>query len=165
MAVTDWEIQKMTLTCAATGRPLAEDEEICSALYEEGEGFIRKDYALAAWPPADADRAFSFWRTRVPKKDAPARAFVDDEVILDFFRRLEGHAEPQKQHFRYVLALFLMRKKLLKFKEIRRTDGGMALLLHERTTHAEHVVLDPGLSEEQIEQVSEEIRLILRVRI
>ena len=161
----DWDIEKTSLACAANGRAFAEEEEICSALYYESPHFIRKDFGAESWPQQDKSRMFSFWRTRLPKKDAPVRRFVDDEVILDFFHRLEGDQDPVKRNFRYVLALLLMRKKTLKFKEMRRGDGGEALVLHDRVKDCDYEVVDPHLSEEQIQQVTEEIGKVLNSRI
>ena len=165
MAITDWDIVKTTLVCAASGREFAEDEEIYSALYDEDSQFVRRDYAAEHWPPKDVDRVFSFWKTRTPKKDGPVKRFVDDDVIADFFARLEGQSGEQKRNFRYVLALFLMRRKRLKFKEMRRVGNGMVMVVHERLTDRDHEVQDPRLSEEQIAQVSGEIGRILNTRI
>lgn len=165
MAITDWEIQKTTLVCATSGREFAEEEEVFSALYDEENAFVRRDYSADCWPPADLARVFSFWKTRAPKKDAPRKMFVDDEVILDFFRRLEGLADERKRNFRYVLALLMMRKKTLKFKEMRRADGEMVMILYDKVSDCNYEVIDPRLSEEQVEQVSEEIGQVLNVRL
>ena len=165
MSVTDWEIERHTLVCAASGRELAEDEEIYSAIYDEGSGFVRRDYAVERWPPKEMERVFSFWKTRVPKRDAPVKRFVDNEVILDFFHRLEGEAGPAKRNFRYVLALLLMRKKALKFKGLRRGEGEGALVLYDRVRGRDCEVADPNLSEEEIERVTEEVGQVLNTRV
>jgi len=165
MAITDWEIERTTLVCAASGREFAEGEEIYSALYEEAGTFVRRDYSTACWPPADVERVFCFWKTRAPKKSAPARRFVDDEVIMDFFRRLEGREEAQKRNFRYVLALLLMRKKVLKFREMRREGEDMVMVLHDQVSDCEYEVVDPRLTPEQVEEVSVEVGRVLNTRI
>lgn len=165
MAVTDWEIGKTTLVCSASGREFAEGEEIFSALYDEGERFVRRDYGTDCWPPADLEGVFSFWKTRIPRHDAAVRRFVDDDVILDFFRRLAGHEEARKRDFRYVLALLLMRKKVLKFKEMRRLGEETVMVLHDRVGGCDYEVVDPRLSEEQVERVSEEVGQVLNVRL
>jgi hypothetical protein len=165
MATTDWEIGRTTLVCATTGRELAEEEEIYSAIFDENRQFVRRDYGLESWPPEKLDEAYSYWKTRVPKKDAPIKKYVDDEVIMDFFARLEGHGDEQKKNFRYVLALFLMRKKRLKFTEIKHRGDDMVMILYERVSQKDHEVVDPRLTEEQVIQVSEEVGQILNTRI
>lgn len=164
-AYMDWEISKTALVCASCSTTFAEGQEIVSVLYDEPNGFMRKDYCAACRPEPNGGAAFSFWRTRIPPSDAPVRRFVDDDVLRDLFRRLEGHDDPRKRNFRYVLALLLMRKKLLKFQQFRRDENGDTLLLQDRLTGVVHRVADPNLSEEQIDQVTEEIGQVLNARI
>jgi len=165
MLQMDWDISKTSLVCAACNKEFAEEQEIFSALYDEQQGFVRRDYCIGCHPSQDQAAVFSFWHTRIPPHDAPVRRFVDDEVIHDLFRRLEGHDDPGKRNFRYVLALLLMRKKVLKFREFRRDEKGDVLLLQDRLTDAVHTVVDPDLSEEQIEQVTEEIGQVLNFQV
>ena len=163
--VTDWDIAKTSLTCAECEREFAEEEKIFSALYDEPASIVRRDYCDACWQRQGADLIFSFWQTRIPRRDAPVRRFVDDEIVLDLFRRLDGRNDPQKRNFRYVLALLLMRKKALKFTEFRRSEDGDALVLCDRLNECEHIVADPHLSEEQIQKVTEEVGQILNVKV
>ena len=161
----DWEIGKTALACAACEKEFVEEQKIVSALYDTPESMTRRDYCVNCWPQDNGGGVFSFWRTQLPRRDAPVRRFVDDEIVLDLFRRLEGHDEPDKRNFRYVLALLLMRKKLFKFKEVRRNESGDALVLTERASDCEHVVVDPDLTEEQIQQVTAEVGQILNVKV
>ena len=161
----DWDIAKATLACAECEKEFVEEEDVFSALYDAPAGFSRKDYCVACWPKQNGSLAFSFWRTQIPARDAPVRRFVDDENVLDLFRRLEGHAEPRKRDFRYVLALLLMRKKVLRFKEFHRDNAGDMLVLCERDGGSEHRVLDAHITEEQIQRVTEEIGQILNVKL
>jgi hypothetical protein len=165
MATTDWDIGKTSLVCASTGRELTEREDIYSALYEEAGTFVRRDYGLDAWPPDDLDQAFSYWKTRVPAKDAPAKKYVDDDVVMDFFRRLSGRDDAEKLRFRYVLALFLMRRKRLKFAQIKHDGETMVMVLYDRITRERHEVVDPGLTEEQVGSVSEQVGQILNTKL
>jgi hypothetical protein len=41
---------------------------------------------------------------------------MDDEELLDLFESLEDANEPKKQAFRFLLALLLVRKRLLKYE-------------------------------------------------
>jgi hypothetical protein len=168
----DWEIGSSSLACAGCNKPFVEEQEIFSALYDGRPTFARRDYCSECWPRQDRRPVFSHWRTRLPKRDAPVRRFVDDEVVLDFFKRLEGSPEPAKIGFRYVLGLLLMRKKVLKLKEFRRAEApigqaqgkGAALILHDRLRDCDYEVADPNLTEEQIRQMTGEINQILNVK-
>lgn len=59
---------------------------------------------------------FSFWKTTMPLPQQKKKLLVDDSVLMDVFQRMEGKTEPQEVRFRFVLALILMRKRLLKYE-------------------------------------------------
>ena len=159
----EWDIGNTALVCASCGKSFGEGQPIFSVLCDEPEGMARRDYCSDCRPPVGD--ALGFWHTRIPARDDPVKRFVDDEVIMDLFRRLEGHSDPRKRNFRYVLSLLLMRKKTLKFVEFKRADDGDRLLLSDRVSDATHVVMDPNLTEEEIRQVTDEIGQILNFKV
>ncbi len=161
----DWEVGSNALACSACKQSFVEEQEIFSALYDEQTAFLRRDFCNGCWSQQDRAAIFSHWQTRIPKKDAPVKRFVDDEIVLEFFRKLEGQDEPLKKNFRYVLALLLMRKKALKFIEFKRTEAGAMLILRDALSQSDYHVADPDLNEEQIQQVTEEIGQILNTKI
>ena len=116
-----WEIERSGGVCAATGRELAEGEEHYAVLHEDGDSFRREDYCLEAWqgPPPTA---FCFFKTRMPVKEKKKRLLVDNDVLVNFFLRLAGEEKQSRVHFRFVLALILMRKRLLRYEETVRED-------------------------------------------
>ena len=161
----DWDIGKSSIGCAACGAGFDDGQELFSALYDKIEGFIRRDYCARCWETADQGEAFSFWRTRQPEKGAKVRRFVDDDTLMDFFARLAGQEGRLKRNFRYVLALLLMRKKLLKYKESVSGEGGEELVLVEPKSAEEHRVYNPQLTEEELGQVHDEIGQVLNVKL
>ncbi|NQT86746.1 hypothetical protein HQ560_08290 [bacterium] len=161
----EWNIAKSQRTCAC-GHELQENEAYVAAIYEEGESFARRDYCAECWPKAEAEGGqFSFWRTSVPAKEEKRRLFADDEVLIDFFLRLEHEQEEQRRHFFYLLALILMRKKILKFDDIEREDGQEFLCLRFVREDRTLRVQNPGLSEEQIEVVKAQLSEVLDIRV
>jgi len=165
MAVDDYSVSKPSRTCGLTGRDLEPGECCIATLRETQDGQLeRVDYALEAWsaqsrPPG----LFSMWRTRVPDDDGPRRAFVDDEALLDLFIRLEGETKRERQAFRYVLALVLLRKRLLRFEGRRHESDAEVWLLSPRGTSDSPPmeVTDPGLEDADIVAVHEQLGEIL----
>ena len=96
--MTDYQIQPHTRRCTATGRDLQPGERYYTALLEEGDQFVRQDFAKDAWqgPPPGA---FSFWCGRVPQPDDAAKPRFDDDALEECFRRLEGQHEPGRVNF------------------------------------------------------------------
>lgn len=165
----DWNIARSQRRCSGCGREFAEEEEYYSALLEAGAEFERRDFCPSCWAGrGEAARAgaFSFWKTEVPKADQPKKVFVDDRVIFDFFQRLASEEDqPVRRNFRYILGLMLLRKKRLKFKDVVRADGKEYLVLRRSRTQEEHRVLNPGLSDAEVEQVKAELTQILETEI
>src|SRR3954470_10994401 len=120
--MTDYQISSSTRRCSLTGRELKVGERYCSVLLQEGGNLVRKDFALESWdrPP---EGAIGFWQSRVPVATAPRRPPVDDEMLLECLGRLEGTADEAARRFRYVLALFLMRRRRLRLEDTRREGG------------------------------------------
>jgi len=196
---SNYEVQKTSGVCASTGETLAPGDVCYSALVDipaqEREakdelGMKRLDVSAAAWdegfrPP----HLFSYWKTTVPEASDKKKMFVDDGVLLNLLRRLEDATEPQRLAFRFVVALILMRKKLLRYDATERRDdqapgkddgpnsGGQEWWqftpkLDVTKGHfgkwnedEQLSVLDPRLDETQIEQVTTQLGEILEAEL
>jgi hypothetical protein len=154
--MVEYQIQPSTRRCSMTGRDLQPGERCFSVLLDEGGKLVRKDFSPEAWqgPPAGA---FSFWAGRVPSPQGKSRPPIDDDLLLDCFHRLEGQAEPGKLNFRYVLALLLMRRRRFQFHEARLQGGHEVLVLRCGRTGARHEVINPGLSDDEMSAVQEDV--------
>ena len=161
VSMKQWETARPTGICAKTGRELTEGEELYAVLFEDGDSFRREDYSVEAWtgPPPDA---YCHFKSKVPIREAKRkRVFVDDEMLVNFFVRLGDETDLLRLQFRFVLALILMRKRLLRYEETLhdgQTESWQMRLVKEQTVHR---VLNPRLTDEQIEGVSEQLGAIL----
>jgi len=163
-----WNIEPMTRRCVVTGAELKDGQDFYSVLFADGEGFRREDYSLEAWsgPP---EGAFCHFRARVPVRRKKQQLLVDSDTLVNFFVRLGDVVDPPKLRFRFVLALILMRKRLLEYLETFRREGQefwRMRLTREPTQGGAsvddvHIVLNPHLNDEQIEAVSKELSTIL----
>src|SRR5687767_4306990 len=103
--------------CAITNNPIAVGEKFMALLREAPTGLERLDISLDAWPQADKTGALAFWQCVMPAHDqVKKKLFVDDEVLCTLFERLADTNEENKLHFRFVLGLILMRKRLLVYE-------------------------------------------------
>lgn len=155
-----WELKRASGVCEISGRELQEGEVFYTVLFEDGETFRRADYAEDAWqgPP---EGCFCFFKTRVPVKEKKKKLLVDAELLINFFQRLEDEEEPVRVQFRFVLALLLMRKRLLRYDGSAVADDVETwemTLMHNRTKQR---VVNPRLSDDQIEDVSRQLGAIL----
>ncbi len=156
-----WQIQRTGGVCSGTGRQLEIGEEYYAALVETETGFERRDFSISYWE-SQKPEVYSFWKTVIPQPNQKKKLFVDDGVLINFFERLAEEKEELKVNFRFVIALILMRKKLLKYEDSRVEGDGeiwkMRFVRESRT----HEVVNPHLDDEQIGQVSSELSSILQ---
>ncbi len=86
---------------------------------------------------------------------------VDNDVIINLFLRLEGAEQEIKLNFRFVLALILMRKRILKYHGTAIEDGAEYWSMRLVKEQDIHKVLNPRMDEERITRVSQELGAIL----
>jgi hypothetical protein len=155
-----YPIQHHSRVCAATGRALSPGEKYHSALFDEAGQLVRKDYSAAGWP-GPPEKAFALWTGRVPELHQKRRLTFDDDLLMECFERLAEETERPRVQFRYVLALLLLRRKRLKFEDVRREGCQDYLLLKCPATGAAFEVLDPRLAESDVERVQDEVFKLL----
>jgi len=160
LTTRDFQIESTHGKCARTGRALAEGEEFYTVLYEDGETFRREDISLEAWtgPP---EGSFCHFKTRVPVKAKKRRLLVDDEMLVGLFQRLADETDPLRIQFRFVLALILMRKRLLRYEKSDVVDGTEFWHMTLPAEQSVHRVVNPQLTDEQIDGVSAQLSAIL----
>ena len=124
-------------------------------------GFERNDYCLSCWGNLEP-KAFCFWRTRVPQPAEKQKLLVDDAVLLTLFERLAEAQQRVKVNLRFVLALILMRKRILKYERTDIQDGRELWIMGQVREQTKHEVVNPQLDEAQIQEVSEQLSSILR---
>jgi hypothetical protein len=153
----DYEFQPCTRRCATTGRELAPGESYYSALVPEGSGYRRVDYAEDAWqgPPPGA---IGWWKSQRP--DKRRARWAPNDVLLDFFDQLEG--QQQNQDLRYVLALLLVRRRVLKLDQTETTPEGEVLVLECPRRESTHRVRTIVPDEARAVQIQEELARLLR---
>ena len=156
----DWQVEHPTGRCAITGRQLAEGEEYYAVLFEDGESFRRADYSVDGWdgPP---EGSYCHFQTRIPIKEKKKQLLVDNAVLANFFVRLADEEDPSRIRFRFVLALILMRKRIVRYDTSETRDGQEYWRLTMPSDKSTHEVVNPRLTDDQIEDVSRQISAIL----
>lgn len=157
---TDWSMPRRAEQCAACGHPFEVGEAFQAFLYEGEAGYERRDYCRACEVPAEPAPIGS-WLTRRPEPVARKVQPFDREAIFSFFERLEDAKEPHQIQFRFVLALLLWRKKVLRLDGTRESEAGESWEFVVPRTGAAHQVLRPPLDEEQLEQLSNQLEGLL----
>lgn len=161
---SNYPISRSSGRCAATGKPFAAGDHLVAALIEaEGqEDLLRVDYSKEAWDsgarPMAPYHLFAAWKAAYQPPDAKRKLLLGDEELLDLFEQLAASDQPRQRAFRYVLALLLVRRKVLIYEG--QIDGVMKV--RERRTAAEPPasvveVIDPGLDDKTTAEVIEQL--------
>jgi hypothetical protein len=156
-----YEVGRPLGRCCVTGQPIEPGQKFVAALLETPAGFERADCSLDAWPSHDRKDVVAFWQTVMPRPEQKKKIFVDDTVLCELFERLADVSEPAKLHFRFVLGLILMRKRLIIY-ESTRTDSGREIWSVRMKGRQDFLdLLNPKLDEAQIREVSQQLSEIL----
>ena len=158
----EWEINKPLGQCYGSGKKIECGEEFFAALVQTKEGLERRDFCVDYWQQRQPN-VFCYWKTKLPAPDQKKQVFVDDNMLMAFFDRLEKETEQEKINFRFVLSLILMRKRLLKY-DSSITEADKEIWRLRITGDKELVdVVNPHLDQEQIERLSSQLSQILQV--
>ncbi len=158
---TEYEIARTTGRCAATDRILEEGEPYFTALFEMEDHLERRDFSVEAWdgPP---EGCFCFWKTRIPVRDQKRQPLViNQELLTQIFLQLEETESEPRQRFRFILALLLMRKRVLKLEKTEREDGAEFWELRLVKDQSTHRLRNPELTSAQVEQLSVQMTQLL----
>ena len=164
-----YPISRSSGRCAASGREFAVGERFVAAMVErEGvEELERLDFSVEAWEggarPAAPLRLFAHWRAVMAAPGAKKSEFLGDDELMELFERLAEATEARRLAFRYMLALVLVRKRLLKYEGTR--DGVMKVRPKPAVSGGPEASLievkDPGLTEDVLAGAMEQLGEIM----
>ncbi|MDD5134158.1 MAG: hypothetical protein PHP01_01950 [Phycisphaerae bacterium] len=162
--MADWEIHKPLGTCVGTERVIDPGEEYIATLIETEQGLVRRDYCLDYWNQ-NKPVVYCYWKTAMPSSEQKKKLFIDDDMLIAFFERLENETDDEKVNFRFVLTLILMRKRILKYDFSEKVDGKEVWTLKIAGRGEIAKVINPYLTEDKIEQLSSQLGQILQVEL
>jgi hypothetical protein len=163
--VESWHLRSRGRECAATQRPFVPGETIVTAIFPDPEssGYLRRDFCVEAWQDraADDDPPFSSWRTvyTAPGGDKPQQ--VEKEDPEDILRRLVEEDEDHTENTRYILAVMLERRKLLRETDTQRTPTGILRIYENRKSGEVYIVKDPNVALSEVDALQQEVMLLL----
>jgi len=156
-----WHIRSRARECAATHRPFASGEPIITALFPDpaSDGYLRRDYGAEGWQQRGEDEIapFSSWRSiyTPPGGDKPAsREKEDPETIL---RRLVEEDADHTENTRYILAVMLERRKILRETDTQRTPTGILRIYENRKSGEVYIVKDPNIPLSEVDALQQEV--------
>jgi hypothetical protein len=161
----EWSIQPRAERCAVTGQPFGDGEYFYTVLYDEKTGFRREDLSEKAWQERTSRRGaepFSFWRAKFEVPPPTVANALKKETAEELLRRYMAEETAQHGNARYILALMLERKRLLKQIDTKMTEQGERALIYEHTKSGEvFLIPDPQLRLDQMADVQAQVAELL----
>lgn len=160
----DWSLQSRGHHCTSTQKPFEDGEYFYTLLFDEKTGYRREDLCEEAYKalPTDVAQPFSFWRSKYTPPPPPAPEPLARQTAEDLLRSYMVESSPQHRNARYLLAVMLERKRILKEVETKRSDDGTLIRVYEHGKSGEvFVIPDPELKLDEIEQVQMEVASLL----
>jgi len=158
--ISDWQMPRPGRNCTACTRAFEADEVFAARLYETPGGYERRDYCQSCTPAAEPGLVGA-WKARRTAPTTKSAAPFDREVIYRFFLRLEGDERPAQVQFRFLLALLLWRKKVLKFMRAVTVADREQWEFGAAGAEETHRVVHPELDEAELERLSGQLEQLL----
>jgi hypothetical protein len=162
MLTQEWNIQSRALCCAVSGRPFEKGERVFSALYWRDGQYARVDLNAESWKARNENiEPLSAWQTEfVPPEPPPPEALKKDDAE-SLLRRFIAENSSATRNARYILALMLERKKVLRQIERQRADGVSVLVYEHGPSGEVWLIDDPGLKLGELKSVQDEVAHLL----
>lgn len=156
----DFDVDRCARRCSATEREFQPGDEVVSALISEQGQVRRFDYLAAAWPGPN-ETTLAWWKGRIPKSTEQKQRWAPSEVMLECFEQLAGVAD--KDELRYLLALVLIRKRILRQEAIEKDAQGRDIaVLYCARTETEHRLVQAFPTPERAAEVQAELLALLQ---
>ncbi len=155
----DWQMPRSSFACARGDRAFEPGEQFRAYLFATAEGYQRRDYCLTCHPP-DESAAIGSWKARRPAGGRPRTPAFDREAIYGLFQSLEGVRRQDQLELRFVLALVLWRRRVIRF--ISSVEGAAGeVWCFTGPGDTQHRVERPVLDEDRIHKLSVELESLL----
>jgi len=162
MALREWD-NYLTKpgTCSVCRKTFEEHENYYAVLMDVPSGFQRRDFCETCWDDHHRDQAFSFWQAKMPAGEEKRKLFVDDQILMQIFKRLLETNDEDKRPFTFVLALILMRKRLVKYVGTEQNNDQEWWVVRFSGREDELRIKNPNLTEQQLEEIREQLDEVL----
>ncbi|HRY47127.1 MAG TPA: hypothetical protein P5186_03680 [Candidatus Paceibacterota bacterium] len=163
----EWNIQSRSKACQACAKAFADKAPYFTLLFQHRHHLERLDVCPQCWASQYSQGAMdrkgfiSFWQGVFNVPPPPPPEPVPKENVESMLRRLCESNEPEHIGVRYVLAVMLERKRLLKIKSQVQEDGQRVFLYEHVRSGDVFSIVDPNLQLDQLEQVQHQVMALL----
>jgi hypothetical protein len=155
--MTEWDIQPRSHTCNGCQQPFADKQTYHTLLSMTAVGYERRDLCPACFPAASRDGVLSYWQAEYKMPAPPPPEAIQKDTAETLLRKLVESKDPGHAAARYILAVMLERKRILKHRD---TVNDVLVYEHAGTGES-FTVPDPHLRLDQLVEVQQQVAELL----
>lgn len=150
----DFDFKRCTRICHSSEREIGAGEKYVSAIIEQGDEFVRQDFADDQWsdPP---EGCIGWWRSQVPVLEKGKIYWAPNRVLLAYFESVT--AKPDQKNLTYVMGLLLVRKRILQWKDTIEQENREVMVLRHTSSKASFEVDVMDIPPDQIQAIQNEL--------
>jgi len=163
----DWNIQARAHACQACQKPFVDKQPFHTLLFDERQGYHRLDVCEDCWKAqfsqgaVDKKGFVSHWQSIYTPPPAAAPEAIQKDTAETLLRKLVEQNAPEHAGARYILAVMLERKRILKVKT-QVTENGTRVFIYEHGKSGDlFSIPDPKLELDHLEQVQKDVANLL----
>jgi hypothetical protein len=163
----DWNIQSRAHACQACHKPFADKEPFHTLLFDQKQSYERLDVCESCWKAqfsqgaTDRKGFISYWQSVYAVPPAAPPDAIQKETAESLLMRLIDENAPEHAAARFILAVMLERKRLLKVKA-QIFENGCRIFIYEHVKSGDLFnIPDPNLQLDQLEQVQRDVAQLL----
>lgn len=150
----DFDFKRCTRICHATEKEIGAGEKYVSAIVEEGDEIVRRDFAEDQWsdPP---EGCIGWWRSQVPVLEKGKIYWAPNRVLMAYFESVA--TKPEQENVTYVMGLLLVRKRILQWKDTIEKEEKEFMILRHTSSKSNFEVEVMDIPSEQIQSIQNEL--------
>jgi hypothetical protein len=158
---SEWEIRAPSRQCNRCETPFADKSAYHTLLRFTHEGYTRRDLCPNCWTQEPKDGVVSTWQGvyRVPAPPPPEP--IEKKTAESRLRELVNSTDPSHAGVRYILAVMLERKRILRHRDTVQQNGEDILIYEHAQTGETFPVVDPHLRLDQLDQLQKDVNALL----
>lgn len=164
LSVMEYKIKKPLGACGRCEQEIALGAPIVSTILLEAAEPARRDFCVPCFDSLERkpEDEFAYWRTRRAGVKETKRV-IDFPTLKQLFFRMTEQPGEEYRKICYLVALLLMRKKLLQLKEFVTEGGRDFVVLTAKDREGEIRIEAPSLRAEEFVEMREKLAMLLDV--
>ena len=163
--VGQWEasLGRPHFRCSLCDNGFPEGSEYVSVLLLDEAAALQRIDACTKCAAVHEARAFAFWRAKVTRSDERRKKQLDINFLVDFFRRLTAPEAPHQGDITYIIALVLLRKKILVQPRGERDPEKLVVRFSNEPDGPLHRLPIPELTPEKMAAIKDDLTRIFNL--